>query len=588
MSWPENERELRDDFQSVYSVQALAQLPRLLGLLDREAFSASAGSFDRSHWSWKFRDFPLTMLQTGITPLAMAWRFSFPGSPYTGNPQLLAWIVSGMERTLKLQHQDGAFDSVGPNTRDHGVTLAMVHCLAGASRLLGDALPSALRERLERSLRRACAFSARSGEDYAFISNHQALFAAAWLEAAEHTGDAGYRRRADEVLARILREQSPDGWYREYGGPDPGYESLGIHYLAKCWQRTRSAELLASLRRSIEFFAHCVHPDGSVGGVYGSRHTQLYFPSGFEMLAAELPMAAAVAKFIRARLERGNVLTPAASDAENLVPLLASYLDAALVSGPESTGPAAALPCETLAGSRRFSDSGIAVMGAPGYYAVASGAKGGVCRIFSKHSERVAYEDAGYLASAAGRLWTSQRLGQSGGAGEGELLCTAQFSEVRQELPTAWKFVLLRLLNLTLFRSLRLGAWLRRRIIARLITSAHPGPLKLERRIRFDADGVAFEDRITLSRPVAIERLELARSFTAIHMGSAKYFHPSELVDTPLPDTSTMAKALRAGRTAECRYRLVLSADAEPMLVTDPAGLPAKSQVQEEGALTRK
>ncbi len=299
-------------------------------------------------------------------------------------------------------------------------------------------------------------------------------------------------------------------------------------------------------------------------------------------------MAAAVAKFMRERLERGNVLTPAASDAENLVPLVCSYLDAALMCGRESAGLAAALPCETLAGFRRFSDSGIAVMGAARYYAVASGAKGGVCRIFSKHSERIAYEDAGYLASAAGHLWTSQRLGQSGCAGEGELLCTAQFSEVRQELPTAWKFVLLRLLNLTLFRSPRLGAWLRRRIIARLITSVRPGPLKLERRIRFDADGVAFEDRITLSRPVVIERLGLARSFTAIHMGSAKYFHPSELVETPLPETSTMAKALHAGRAAECRFRLVLSPDADPVLVTDAARLPARSQVQEEGALTRK
>jgi hypothetical protein len=586
---PGNDQELNRGLDCVYTTQALAQLPRLLSLLDREALSASAGSFDRSHWGWKFRDFPLTMLQTGIAPLAMAWRFPFPGSPYTGNPQLLAWIVSGMERTLERQRREGAFDSVGPNTRDHGVTLAMVHYLAETSRLLGDALPSALRERLVRSVQRACSFSARSGEDYAFISNHQALFAAAWLEAAEHTGDASYRRRADEVLARILREQSPDGWYREYGGPDPGYESLGIHYLAKCWQRIRSAELLASLRRSIEFFAHCVHPDGSVGGVYGSRHTQLYFPSGFEMLAAELPMAAAVAKFMREKLERGNVLTPAASDTENLVPLLCSYLDAALVCGQESGRPAAVLPCETLAGFRRFSDSGIAVMGTASYYAVASGAKGGVCRIFSKHSERVAYEDAGYLVSAAGRLWTSQRLGQSRDLDSpGELHCAGQFSEVRQELPTPWKFLLLRLLNLTLFRSLRLGAWLRRRIIARLITSAHPGPLKLERRIRFDADGVAFEDRITLSRPVAIERLELARSFTAIHMGSAKYFHPSELVETPLPDTSTMAKALRAGRAAECRFRLVLSPDAEPVLVTDPAGLPARSQVQEEGALTRK
>ena len=37
----------------------------------------------------------------------------------------------------------------------------------------------------------------------------------------------------------------------------------------------------------MEFLAHAVHPDGSVGGVYGSRHTHLYVPGGLERLARQ-------------------------------------------------------------------------------------------------------------------------------------------------------------------------------------------------------------------------------------------------------------------------------------------------------------
>ena len=83
-------------------------------------------------------------------------------------------------------------------------------------------------------------------------------------------------------------------WPLEYDGFDPGYETLGIQYLARYWEKTRDARVLASLRRAVAFFAHAVHPDGSVGGAYGSRHTRLYFPAGFEILAGEIPEAASV------------------------------------------------------------------------------------------------------------------------------------------------------------------------------------------------------------------------------------------------------------------------------------------------------
>ncbi len=546
---------------SIYAQLALGQAPRLLSLLDREPDSASHGSFDREHWAWKFRDFPLGMMQTAAYPLALLWSRPLEANPFHRSPQLREWIAAAIERTLARQHPNGAFDAFAPFEQDPGPTLGVVHGLCEAVRLLRDELPPAVLQRFLAALRRACDFALTRPEQetHAFISNHWALFAVTYLDAHELLGHPRYRERAGRIIERILREQSPDGWYNEYGGPDPGYESLGIHQLAVYWQRTGEARVLDSLRRAVEFYAHCVHPDGGVGGDYGSRHTALYFPGGFEMLSREAPRAASVAAFLRDRLARGNVVTPAIADPENLIPLLYSYLEAAHAAG--ETG-AAAMPCQSLQGERRFEHSGIVVAGAPPYYAVVHTRKGGVCRIFDRREERIAYEDAGYLLRAGGRLWTSQLAGMSEPlpAVPGQAGCVARFARVQELLPTPARFLLLRLLNLTLFRSRALGNWLRNRIIARLILARHPGPFQVRREVAFAPDAVNFRDQLIAESSAQAGSLALPRRFAAIHMGSAKYFHPAELAATREAPLRGMLDSLNRAGAAENRFRVSFTA----------------------------
>jgi len=552
-----------------YLAAAWAAAPRLLSLLDREPASATLGSFDREHWAWKFRDFPLGMQQTAVYPLALLWVHPFAGSPYYQNERLLQWIFAAIEQTLRRQHSNGAFDAFAPNEQDPGPTLGVLHGLLEAWRLVAAEAPPQLAEQFRAATRRACDFSMRREETeiHAFVSNHWALFAVALLDAAELLGDERYRRRAEWVIARILREQSSDGWYNEYGGPDPGYESLGIFHLAVYWRRTGSVELLDSLRRSVEFLAHCVHPDGSVGGCYGSRHTSLYFPGGFEILAAQIPQAASVAGFLRERLNRGNVLTPAISDAENLPSMIYTYLEAALAAqGPASDPAAGALPCESLKGVRHFSHAGLSFAGTDAYYAVVHGKRGGLCRIFDKQAQRPAYEDSGYLIRAGSKLMSSQFQGQGTEeeASAREVKCTADFAEVRPLVPTPARFLLLRLLNLTLFRSLALGEWLRRQIISRLILTRPAGPFRLRRKVEFRPEAVEFFDRLEVTAPVEVQTVELPRSFVGIHMGSAKYFHPAELAPTQDVPLTGAARALNSRRHAEIHFRIEFALQAKP------------------------
>jgi len=492
------------------------------------------------------------MWQASMMPLATLFRTPHPSNPFGGQPRLAEWLAAAMSHTLDRQHRNGAFDSVAPFSQDHGVTLAMVLSLCTTAELLGEALPAPLRARTLEGVARACRFAEASSEDYAFISNHQALFALAWQRAARATGEARLLGHADAVIAQILAHQSPDGWFVEYGGPDPGYESFGLTYLAQAEAERPNPTLREAIGRSVAFLAHAVHPDGSIGGGYGSRNTAQYAPGGLEILAPRLPLAAAIADFVGGRLADGNVVTPARCDDDNLPLLTWSYAVAASHARPRTTA-VTPLPCERVDLTRFFEDSRVIVASTQHYYAVANLAKGGVVRVFDRARGSLSYEDGGYLLGASGREWSSQLPGEAPSVASdsaGSWTVAARLGAVKRTRLTPAKFLLLRCLNLTVFRSVRLGAIVRRMIIAKLITGREPGRWTLRRTIVLAADRVILRDEVVPAGATRVAWVSLERDLLPRHMGSAKYFHAHELATGSLPALDGWAEALSAGRPA--------------------------------------
>ncbi|MGQ0764495.1 MAG: hypothetical protein ACT4OZ_02400 [Gemmatimonadota bacterium] len=534
--------------------QALPAARRLLGNLDREAPSLTRGSFDREHWSWKFRDFPIGTMQMGVYPLTLLWRHPFADSPYHQNSNLLRWIEGALDQIVRRQKRNGAFEAFAPNDFDPGPTLGIVYAMARTAGLAGDAIEPTLRQRVAAAAARGADFALRHEQSHGYVSNHWALFACAFHAAAALCEKEVYAGRARQVVREIIRRQSAEGWYPEYGGPDPGYESLGIAYLASFWKETRDPALLESLRKSAAFFTHCVHPDGSSGGVYGSRQTHLFFPSGFEMLATVSSDAAAVVRFMSRRVARGNVVTPLESDAHNLAPLLASYLDAALAAGyAGSDVEPALLPCEggTKSGLHVFPESGLATCLTDSCYGVFNARKGGVGRVFSRAGDgNQIWQDAGYVAQTQGAQWASQRaiVGRVVSSGEGVLELETGFAHYSQPVPTPSNYLVLRILALTVFRSARVGTWIRDRIVRHLLANSRSGPLELRRRVTVADASIAIDDEISISGSARVASLRRLTTFTAIHMGSARTFHANELDLPPDVTLETEARTLDAAR----------------------------------------
>src|SRR5262245_35899441 len=316
----------------LYAAMILEHSPRALSLMDRDAMSPTAGCCDRDYWAWKFADFPGARFQEALCALSFLYATEIDGNPYFHNARLLEWIGLGLRFWSSIQRRDGSFDEAYPFERSLAATAFTTFYVGEALEFLGDDLSSELRAGTQETMRRAGWWLARNDETHGFLSNHLAAAAAALHHVYRVTREKSFARRSQYFLDKIFDRQSSEGWYEEYGGADPGYQTHGSFYLVRVWQLTRDEQLMKSLRHSTAFLAHFAHPDGSLGGEYASRNTQTYYPAAFEMFASVDPAAAWIAETMRPSLANGSAAGLLGVDIQNYFPCLNNLVFAYLAT----------------------------------------------------------------------------------------------------------------------------------------------------------------------------------------------------------------------------------------------------------------
>ena len=59
--------------REILASAALATIPKILTLQDRNPHRPRFGCFDRNYWHYRIIDFPSGMAQELVSPLALAW-----------------------------------------------------------------------------------------------------------------------------------------------------------------------------------------------------------------------------------------------------------------------------------------------------------------------------------------------------------------------------------------------------------------------------------------------------------------------------------------------------------------------------------
>jgi hypothetical protein len=272
--------------RDLFAKSAIAQIPKILTLLDRNPHSPTYGCFDRGFWQYKIIDFPSGMSQEFVYPLALAYHTNLPDNPFYHQPIIRNWVEAGILYAADSAHRDGSCDDYFPFERAGGAAAFSLLACVESYKLLELNNQAAI----DFFVKRAdwIAHHQESGR----LTNHQALIVLCLELLSRLLKSDRWNTEKAQRLEQVLAWQNPEGWFIEYEGCDPGYHTLTISCLARVYEfYPNNNRLKDALAKATILASQFVHPDGSYGGEYTSRNTYNFFPHGFELVGKWLPEA---------------------------------------------------------------------------------------------------------------------------------------------------------------------------------------------------------------------------------------------------------------------------------------------------------
>ncbi|MEZ6071403.1 MAG: hypothetical protein R3C10_14325 [Pirellulales bacterium] len=468
-----------------------------------------------------------------------------PGNRWYGEPRLRELAIAGMRFAARNSHSDASCDDYYPYERALGAAVFSLVAAVSAYRelQLDD-------DELRAWLTRRAHWVAEHGES-GRLANHHALAAWGIAQTAAITGSLELADAAEARVRQVLYWQSAEGWFEEYGGADPGYQTVTIDVLAKYRRHSGARWLDEPLRRAVAFARHFAHPDGSYGGEYGSRGTYHFYPHGFELLAHDDAAAAALADGWLGAIERGHAAVP--GDDRLYAHPLASFIEAYCDWAPRRIVEGEPPACAQVS---VLSDAGFVVVRAADEHTVVSAARGGVVKHFA--SDGAPRSDAGLIVELTdGRVCVSQQHDRSRhwnwrptADGGGELTVSGMLEPARFETATPLKQAVLHLGMVSVGRWCR--TLVRRLLQQRLITGRKAVPIEFSRRMRFLPQGdkayrVAIVDQIRLTQAgVQVRRMSYGTDHQSVYTAATGVYQSAVL--EPWTDLGEHVDALNAER----------------------------------------
>jgi len=375
-----------------YAEIVLSLMPRILSSIDRNRLSDTYGCMDKAYWFYKTTDFPCARFQEPALTFALLYKNKFAGNIYFGNEKIRDYAIAGMKYLAKIQNSDGSFNEWYPYEHSFCATTFSTYSASEAYKILSTEIIE--KDEFIEMFEKAGKWLLKHDEE---VSNQQAGAIATLYNLYQITGMEKFRKGCREKLSVLREKQSSEGWFPEYGGPDFGYLTVLIDFLGKYYKESRDEGVLDIIEPALEFLKYFIHPDGSLGGIYGSRNTEFKLPHGFEIFSEVNENARFIADSIANNIKA--TVNPYMMDDRYAFLYHVSYLQAYLDYKPRKKINA------TLDGIKTFNDSGLFIYN-KGYYMVINMKKGGVFRIFD--GKKHVYDDAGFIGKLGNKTVTSQ------------------------------------------------------------------------------------------------------------------------------------------------------------------------------------
>ena len=519
--------------RQVYADKALNQIPRLLGNQDRNPLSPTYGCFHRDFWLDKTSDFPDAVRQFGAHALALVYRYDLPGNIYKGHPKVRDWTIASIEYWASLQHAEGSFDEFYPYERGWvGPSAFTTFSVSEAYKLLKDEIPQSASKRILDAIRKAAHFIISGEKEEDHLANHHAMACLAVWKAYELLGDAEFKTGFEKLyLGFLAYHNRNEGWSREYDGVDPGYLSATVSFFGKIYQTNRDPRIFEVLKQSVEFSSYFVYPNGFYAGSMGSRNTLHFYPHGYEILAAEIPLAGAIADKMLMALAEGKLVPPEIMSDRYVFYRVPEFLQSYVDYTPRTA--AAKLPYEQEPFVSYFSDSRIFVATQPHHYILCNLAKGGVVKVFNTDTGKLLLNDCGILGRLKdGEVITSQWVDAEYESSSADQMCEVDglMNVVpSNKLFTPLKHLIFRAALIALGWNPSLAHWMKGQIRKSLTLGRRPVQIRFRRMLELGSDRVTLTTEIKKTGSVEVKELSVGDEFFVRFVPQSRYFQSQEL-----------------------------------------------------------
>ena len=519
----------------LYAKKAISQVPRILGMLDRNEFSPTYGCFDRIYWLDKSIDFPSAILQLHTHILALVYSHPYPDNIFYKQDKIKRWCFAGMKYWIQIQHKDGSFDEFYPNERGWaGPTGFLLYAMLDSYSLLKEEMSQELKDEFNEASFKSARYLAKYDEA-GILANHHAMALLPIYYAYKILGDDYLLKPFYKKFEFFKGLQSPEGWFLEYDGADPGYLSATISFLGKLYKLAEDEELksriLKIVENAIEFSSYFVYPNKFYGGTIGSRQTLHFYPHGYEIFSKKIPLARKIADKMLEGLAEGKLVPPEIMPWRYLGYRAQEYLLASLDCNPAPVSNDVKLPYERGEFIKFFDDAKMLVVKKPNYYSVSNLAKGGVIKLFSADGELI-YNDCGIIGKLEdGKVVTTQWIDKDykiNSVGN-ESTVEGDLNFAPFKLPTPLTMMAFRAALLSLGWNTRLSYWLKGVVRNLFITKTKKAPVEFCRKILFNEGDIQVEDTIKLKTSEKFVSLKVGDEFSVRYVPQSLYFQSQEL-----------------------------------------------------------
>jgi len=508
-----------EKFRAILSTKILHCIPRILSLLDKNPYSKTYGSFDRKYWHYKIIDFSCGMQQELILPLAYVWKTDFPGNSYYNLPRIKDYLAGIFLYHGKCMHSDGSLDDYFPSERAFGATAYALAALTESALITGFC-PSQAVESFERS-----GIFLAGYKEAGKLSNHLAIAALALMNLSLLTGRNEWKNESEKLVNELLTKQHSEGWFYEYEGCDLGYQTVTIEFLSRIYQKSALPLIMKMLSKNIEFLVNFIHPDGSLGGEYGSRNTYNFYPGGFAVLSTQITTAAVILGYFFKGVENSSVSY--LEDDGVFGHLLSSYIT--VLRCPESRislPKTDYMPCLM----QYFSGAGLFVGDAGILKIFGASTKGGVYKVFKK--DRLLNSDTGFTGKFNnGKIFYQNKPRASiCEIRDKGIMIKGNFYKYQSKRLSRFQMIMLRVFSL-LFGRLKIYSNIIRFSMQRLlILSRGKLDIVFVRNIELRDNEIMVTDEIFPGRKVSIDSLQRSTDCVNMHVITSDAFQTANLL----------------------------------------------------------